>query len=79
MIDLDTPTPSRKKPLPTAIRDGRAHWRRLLKQRVQAAQAALDAGDLETATEQLRRARICEAALRRWDSVEEQAARGVAS
>ena len=76
MIGLDSPTPSRKKPLPAAIRDGRAYWRRLLKQRVEAAQAALAAGDLEAATEQLRRARICEATLRRWDAVEAQAARG---
>lgn len=62
----------RKPPLDVALRNGRAHWRRQLRLRVEAAQRALDAGYLETAAELVRRAQVCERALRRWDSVEEQ-------
>lgn len=75
----DFPTATRKKPLPAAIRDGRQFWRRQLRNRVAALEAAIAAGDEEGATKLLRRARVCEQALRGWDSVERQAAQGIAS
>ncbi|MDV6979608.1 hypothetical protein [Mycobacterium intracellulare] len=62
----------RKPPLDIAVRNGRAHWRRQLRLRAEAAQRALDAGDLEAAAELVRRAQVCQRALQRWDSVEEQ-------
>ena len=75
----DFPTSTRKPPLPAAIRDGRTYWRRQLRNRVAALEAAIAAGDEEGATKLLRRARVCEQALRGWDSVERQAAQGIAS
>lgn len=75
----DFPSSTRKKPLPAAIRDGRTYWRRQLRNRVAALEAAMAAGDEEATAKLLRRARVCEQALRGWDSVERQAARGIAS
>ncbi len=79
MNSLDLPSRAPKKPLPAAIRDGRNFWRRQLRNRVAALEAAIAAGDEEGATKLLRRARVCEQALRGWDSVERQAAQGIAS
>lgn len=75
MIDLDAPP---KKPLALAIREGRAYWRRQLKLRIEATQRALDAGDDAAAANYLRRAKVCERALRRWDDIEAAAKRGAA-
>ena len=75
----DFPASTRKPPLPAAIRKGRAFWKRQLRLRMTALEAAMAAGDEEATAKLLRRARVCEQALRGWDSVERQAAQGIAS
>lgn len=62
----------RKKPLPVALHRGRTYWRQQLNLRVEAVQRALDAGDDASAERYLRRAQVCERALRGWDAVEAQ-------